>query len=122
MLALLGGLAVAYYGGIDGPQSSVTIAQASRVAQRYLYAVLAVQALAVVVLTPVVAAGAIAEEKERGRLDFLRSTELSPRDIVLGKYLARVLHLLAILASTLPVLALATLFGGVDIPLLVRRR
>jgi ABC-type transport system involved in multi-copper enzyme maturation permease subunit len=119
VLALLGGLAIAYYGAIDGPSASVTIAQVTRVAQNYLYAYLAVQALAVVVLTPVIAAGAIADEKERGRLDFLRSTELSPRDIVLGKYVARVLHLFAILAAGVPVLALATLFGGVDIPLLI---
>ncbi len=119
VLALLGGLAIAYYGAIDGPGASVTIAQASRVAQNYLYAYLAVQALAVVVLTPVIAAGAIADEKERGRLDFLRSTELSATDIVLGKYFTRVLHLFAILAAGVPVLALATLFGGVDVDLLI---
>ena len=116
-LTMLVALGWAYHSAVvrGGGES---IAVASRVAENYLVAYLAVQTLAVVVLTPAVAAGAISDEKERGRLDFLRSSMLTPREIVLGKYLGRVLHLLSILATGLPILALATLFGGVDVRLL----
>ena len=116
-LTMLVALGWAYHSAVvrGGGES---IAVASRVAENYLVAYLAVQTLAVVVLTPAVAAGAISDEKERGRLDFLRSSMLSPREIILGKYLGRVLHLLSILATGLPILALATLFGGVDLNLL----
>ncbi len=119
-LTMLVGLGLAYRAAVRGagdygvPSLEVT----SRVAANYLIAYLAVQILAVVVLTPVIAAGAISDEKERGRLDFLRSSMLSPHEIILGKYLGRVLHLLGILATGLPVLALSTLFGGVDLHLL----
>jgi ABC-type transport system involved in multi-copper enzyme maturation permease subunit len=123
-LTMLVGLGLAYSDAVRNTwqygQSSgdVSIARASRVAANYLIAYLVVQILAVVVLTPVVAAGAISDEKERGRLDFLRSSMLSPHEIILGKYLGRVLYLLGILATGLPILALSTLFGGVDLELL----
>ncbi len=117
-LTMLVALALAFRSAVSRAGGEETIAQASQVAENYLVAYLAVQILAVVVLTPAVAAGAISDEKERGRLDFLRSSMLTPREIVLGKYLGRVLHLLGILTTGLPILALATLFGGVDLRLL----
>ncbi len=119
-LTMLVGLGLAYRAAFhDAIGYAVpTLEVTSRVAANYLIAYLAVQILAVVVLTPVVAAGAISDEKERGRLDFLRSSMLSPHEIILGKYLGRVVYLLGILATGLPVLALATLFGGVDLHLL----
>ena len=117
-LTMLVGLGLAYRSAVFRGRDDISIARVSLVAENYLVAYLAVQILAVVVLTPAVAAGAISDEKERGRLDFLRSSMLTPREIVLGKYLGRVLHLLGILATGLPILALATLFGGVDLRLL----
>ena len=119
-LTMLVGLGLAYRSAMrgSGGHGVASLEVTSRVAANYLIAYLVVQILAVVVLTPVVAAGAISDEKERGRLDFLRSSMLSPHEIVLGKYLGRVVYLLGVLATGLPVLALATLFGGVDLQLL----
>ena len=119
-LTMLVGLGLAYRSSFHDflGDALPSLQVASRVAENYLVAYLAVQILAVVVLTPAVAAGAISDEKERGRLDFLRSSMLTPAEIILGKYLGRVLYLLGILATGLPILALATLFGGVDLRLL----
>jgi ABC-type transport system involved in multi-copper enzyme maturation permease subunit len=73
-----------------------------------------VQFALIVLLTPGVTAGAIAEEKERRTLEFLLTTELSGYEIVLGKLVARIAYMLLLLLTGLPVLALLQLLGGVD--------
>lgn len=83
-------------------------------AETYLMAFLAVQQIAVIALTPLYAAGSIADEKERGTLDFLLSSPLPRYQILLGKLLARLVYVGSILAVGLPVLMLTFLFGGVD--------
>ena len=83
-------------------------------AETFLMAFLAVQQLAVIVLTPLYAAGSIADEKERGTLDFLLSSPLPHYQILLGKLLARLAFVGSILAVGWPVLMLTVLFGGVD--------
>jgi ABC-type transport system involved in multi-copper enzyme maturation permease subunit len=85
-----------------------------RFAERFALTVLAVQLLAVLVLTPAVVGGAITDERDRGTLDLLRTTALTDREIVLGKLLARLAAVGAVVAAGLPVLALAFLFGGID--------
>jgi ABC-type transport system involved in multi-copper enzyme maturation permease subunit len=83
-------------------------------AQSFVLAVLGAQTWAVYVLTPVYLAGAIAEERECGTLDLLLTTQLSDRDIVLGKLAARLTHLGGTLLAGLPLLAATELWGGVD--------
>jgi ABC-type transport system involved in multi-copper enzyme maturation permease subunit len=73
-----------------------------------------VQFLAVLMLTPSVVADAIAREKERRALDFLFVTDLTNREIVLGKLGARLAYLFGVLLTGLPILSLAQLWGGVD--------
>src|SRR5262245_29345327 len=83
-------------------------------AESFFSTYLVVQFLMVLVLTPAVTAGAIAEEKERQTLPFLLATDLSNREIVLGKLASRFSFLVLALISGLPVLALLQLIGGVD--------
>jgi ABC-type transport system involved in multi-copper enzyme maturation permease subunit len=73
-----------------------------------------VQLLAVIVLTPILTAGAISEERGRRTLDFLLVTHLLDREVVVGKLAARLGHMLLILASGLPLLAILQFLGGVD--------
>jgi ABC-type transport system involved in multi-copper enzyme maturation permease subunit len=73
-----------------------------------------VQFALIVLLTPGVTAGAIADEKERRTLEFLLTTELRGYEIVLGKLAARIAYMLLLLLTGLPVLALMQLLGGVD--------
>src|SRR5437763_9849562 len=58
-----------------------------------------VQLGAVVLLAPAATAGAVAEERQRGTLDLLLTSELSNTEIVLGKLAARTLHLFVLLLT-----------------------
>lgn len=83
--------------------------------ENFLLAFLVVQQIAVLLITPVYAGGAIADEKERGGLDFLLTTPLSRWELVVGKLAARLTFVLAVLATGLPVLFLTLMFGGVSV-------
>ena len=63
---------------------------------------------------PAATAGAICLDKARGNLTLLFATDLSDREIVLGKLAARLVPVLGMILCASPVLAIATLFGGVD--------
>ena len=65
-------------------------------------------------LTPALVAGVIADESRRKTLHYLLASRLSGAEIVLGKLLARMLHVGVFLAIGLPVIAGLTLFGGID--------
>src|SRR5215207_2244312 len=78
-----------------------------------------VQFGAVILLTPTVVADAIAREKERRALDFLFVTDLTDREIILGKLGSRLAYLFGVLLTGLPILALTQLFGGVSPELLL---
>gem|GEM_PF-63767 len=60
------------------------------------------------------AASAVAQEKDRKTLDLLLLTKLSNSELVLGKLLASLLNIMVLLVAALPVFVLATLFGGVS--------
>ena len=60
------------------------------------------------------AASAVAQEKDRRTLVLLLLTNLTNSELVLGKLLASLLHVLVVLASALPVFMLCALFGGVS--------
>ena len=63
---------------------------------------------------PGATAGAICLDKARGNLTLLFATDLSDPEIVLGKLAARLVPVLGLILCAAPVLALATLFGGVS--------
>jgi ABC-type transport system involved in multi-copper enzyme maturation permease subunit len=77
-----------------------------------------VQGLAVLVLTPALVGGAVAEEKQKRGLDILLTTTLSSTEIVLGKLAARMCLLVGIVLVAAPVFCLMSLNGGVDVGLL----
>jgi ABC-type transport system involved in multi-copper enzyme maturation permease subunit len=69
----------------------------------------------VVLLTPAMVAGVIAEEHERKTMPSLLASRLTSGEIVLGKLCARLLALACFVALGLPILALVQQFGGVDL-------
>src|SRR5208283_3574479 len=83
-------------------------------AEAFFQRFLAAQLGAVLLLTPALTAGAIAEEKERRSLEFLLITDLSNREIILGKTLGRLANMALLLVTGLPVLGFIQLLGGVD--------
>jgi len=84
---------------------------AEMVVRIYLIAQLAF----VLILTPILTASAVIDEKTRKTLEFLLATDLSRREILLGKFFARLAQMATLLLVGLPILAIVQLFGGIDI-------
>ncbi len=78
-----------------------------------------VQLLLVAVFTPALATAALSEEKDRRTLPLLLTTALSDREIVWGKALARVLFVLAAVATGLPVFLFLFVHSGVPRELII---
>ena len=57
--------------------------------------------------------GTIAQERERRTMEYLYTTPLSNLEIIIGKLGGRVLQILYLVLSGVPVLALAMLLGGI---------
>ena len=72
-----------------------------------------IQLVAVLLIGPALAAGAIAQERERRTLEYLYASPLSVLEIIIGKLGGRVLQILYLVLSGVPVLALAMLLGGI---------
>jgi ABC-type Na+ efflux pump permease subunit len=82
---------------------------------QYLFgAVAATQIVLTMWLVPALVAGAIVLERERRTLDSLLTTRLSSAEIVVGKLCGGLLQYAACLLTTLPIMILLCLVGGVD--------
>src|SRR5215831_14170801 len=113
VLLLLLGLSGVWLGSHDGA-GELSIQQVAEIGRGF-YAVTTLIVLGLVGLAaPAATAGAICLDKARGNLTLLFSTDLTDAEIVLGKLAARLAPVLGLIACAAPVLALATLFGGVD--------
>jgi ABC-type transport system involved in multi-copper enzyme maturation permease subunit len=94
-----------------GSVSRVRIVEFGR---SFFYMFTAVQFVAVLLLTPLCAAGAVTEEKERRTLEFVLATDLGAREIILGKVAARMAYLVLFVLTGLPILSALQFLGGVD--------
>jgi ABC-type transport system involved in multi-copper enzyme maturation permease subunit len=72
------------------------------------------QAVVVLMLTPALVGGTIADERQRKTLHYLLTSQLSSAEIILSKLGARLLQAVVLVALGLPVVCLMGLFGGVD--------
>lgn len=77
------------------------------------FAIAALQFVAIYIGMPLALHRVILDERSQGTLDLLLLSPLSDREIVLGKLGSRLLAILLILATSLPVLSITLLFGGV---------
>lgn len=80
---------------------------------------LCVQYLFVAILTPIQTAGALLEERDRGTLDLLLTSDLRSREIILGKLAAHLAYVALVILTGLPIPAALMLLGGVDPRLLL---
>ncbi|WP_406695529.1 ABC transporter permease subunit [Singulisphaera sp. Ch08] len=106
-------------GGLDGAGSTITFARGSELARGLFASLILIQWVAVIFLTPALVSGAIAGEYQRKTLHDLLSSDLTDAEIVLGKLTARLVHIVTLLATGLPILVLAGLLGGLDLGLTV---
>src|SRR5215468_10073837 len=113
VLLLLLGVSGVWLGSRDGT-GDLSVQQRADIGRGF-YAVTTIILLGLVGLAaPAATAGAICLDKARGNLTLLFSTDLTDAEIVLGKLMARLVPVLGLIGSAAPVLALATLFGGLD--------
>jgi ABC-type transport system involved in multi-copper enzyme maturation permease subunit len=89
-------------------------ADAAAIGRLFLHTVIAVQLAVVLLAAPAATAGAICVDKARGTLLHAFVTDLTDREIILGKLGARLAPVLALMAYGLPVLALGSFLGGID--------
>ncbi|MSU78612.1 MAG: hypothetical protein EXS16_11035 [Gemmataceae bacterium] len=115
LLLMLAGLYVVNRFEPDVPRQ---INYYAKVAKHFTNTILFFEYLMVFLLTPIYFAGTIVEEEESGTLELLFMTHLRSHEILLGKYAARVVHLVFISMLGLPLLAIVSLWGGVDVPTL----
>jgi ABC-type transport system involved in multi-copper enzyme maturation permease subunit len=78
-------------------------------AERYCW----IQFLVVMLLTPALTAGAFLEERRQQTLPLLLASMMNPAEVVLGKLMGRLLGLLTVVLTGLPVLALLQFLGGI---------
>jgi ABC-type transport system involved in multi-copper enzyme maturation permease subunit len=72
------------------------------------------QEVLVLVLTPALVAGVIADEKKRKTLHYLMASQLTSPEIVLGKLFVRMLYVGVLLGVSVPVMSLLVMLGGID--------
>ena len=121
VLALLAGLWIAWWTNVDAPGtgrrtgSGVDTLQAlARAGALFFYTLAGIQLSMVLLVAPAATAGALCQDRARGVLAQMATTDLSAAEIVVGKLLSRLTPMLALLACALPVVSLAALLGGID--------
>ena len=71
------------------------------------------QVILVLVLTPSLVAGVIADEKKRKTLHYLMASQLTSPEIVLGKLFVRMPYVGVLLGVSVPVMSLLVMRGGI---------
>jgi len=110
---LLLGLASVWVGQVHG-QSLPPIQAMAAVGRGFYNTIVFTQLTVVFLAAPAATAGSICQDKGRGTLAQMLLTDLSDAEIVLGKLAARLVPVIGLVCCSLPVLALATLLGGID--------
>jgi ABC-type transport system involved in multi-copper enzyme maturation permease subunit len=86
-----------------------------RFAESFAITFFMVQLTLVLLLTPIFVGGSVFEERETRSGEVLLTTDLTRREVFYGKFLARVVQVMMVVAAGMPVLALTLLWGGVAI-------
>lgn len=92
----------------------VTIRDLAQVGSAVYTTFTVLELVAALLIAPAMTAGAICLEKGNGSLAHLFVTDLTDREIILGKLAARLLPAWGLLACAFPVAALANWLGGID--------
>jgi ABC-2 type transport system permease protein len=110
-------IAIAYLQWVTSLQASggTFTARAGFEAGQVFYRTLFVaQALMIALITPAITAGAITLEREQRTYEMVTLTLLRPRDIIAGKLAAATAFVALLLTSSLPLVSLSFLLGGVS--------
>ncbi|MFO0807889.1 MAG: ABC transporter permease subunit [Gemmataceae bacterium] len=118
-LCLVGIAAITFAAATNGFEKRLTPFLTARIAEALFVGLMLLQFVLAAVLIPQWTADVVAGEKERQTLPFLLVSDLTSREVVLGKMAARLAQVSMFLFAGLPVLAMLQLYGGADIELIV---
>jgi ABC-type Na+ efflux pump permease subunit len=93
---------------------TVPVTRVARLGERFFWTSSFIQLLAILLVTPAITAGTIADEKEQRTLENLLTTDLGNAEIALGKLAARLLLMGGVSLAGLPALTLCVWLGGVS--------
>jgi ABC-type transport system involved in multi-copper enzyme maturation permease subunit len=113
VVALFAGLGMVWQSS-QANRFLTTRQQLVQAGQNFFFTLTITQLALVLLAAPAATAGAICLDKARGTLSHVMVTDLSDREVVLGKLAARLVPVLNLIACALPVAALGTLLGGID--------
>ena len=82
--------------------------------QVIFFFLISIQIFLVIFVAPAFTAGAITGEKERQTFELLRTTLMSPRRFVLGKMISALGYVMLLIISTIPLISLAFMIGGIS--------
>ena len=109
---LLSAVAVVTYFGMGGNREYMTAGQYRFPIQCYMMMAYVLFIL-ICLLVPGIAGGSIAIERERRTLDILLTTHLSPWRIIVGKLESSLCTIFMLALSSLPVVSLILVYGGI---------
>jgi ABC-type transport system involved in multi-copper enzyme maturation permease subunit len=91
----------------------------SRFAESFAITFFMVQATVALLLTPIFVAAAIFEERETRSGEVLLTTQLTRREVYVGKLGARMVQVLLVIMAGMPILFLTQLWGGVSMGMIL---
>lgn len=94
-------------------EQQATLRSSADAGVAFFYMLVGIQVTIFLLMAPAATAGAICLDKARGSLIHVLATDLSNSEIVLGKFAARLLPVLGLLLTALPVLSGALFLGGI---------
>jgi len=86
-----------------------------KMGEALFYAFVGTQLAVILLAAPAATAGTVCLDKARGNLLHLLVTDLTSREIIVGKLCARLIPTLGLLLSSVPVLMACSWFGGLDL-------
>jgi ABC-type Na+ efflux pump permease subunit len=102
-----------------GRSALPTYKQMAKLGEWFFYAVAGTQLSLVMLLAPAAAASSVCMDRARGTLVHMLVTDLSDREIVLGKLGSRLAPVFGLIACAVPVACLTALLGGVEFEAIV---
>ncbi len=114
LLGLLAILGVTLWQATVGFTKTATLGETARFGLLYFQIVVYVELLLLLFFAALSAASTVSQEKDRRTFILLLLTDMKDYEIVLGKLLGSLLPLTAMLLTTVPVLAMLLLLGGID--------
>ncbi len=113
-ISIVSGITLLLYMGVSLANPASGVGNYSQVGSALFYVVVGLLIVLVSFVAPAFTVSAISGERERHTFGLLKTTLLSPRQIVWGKLIPALGYILLLVLATLPLFSLAFLLGGIE--------